>query len=292
VDLSEVVRETAQLTAPRWRDAAQAEGRQISLHVESDGRPTIAGSPGQIRELLTDLILNAVDALPTGGTIQLRVAAEDGQGVVEVTDSGVGMSDEVQAHVFEPFFTTKGDNGTGLGLAMVFGIVKRHGGHVEVRSGHGAGTTVRIRLPLALPGASAELESPPEVLRQLEPQHLLRVLVVDDEPMMTRAVARMLKPSGHLVSLAASAEEALEKLSADAFDVVVSDVGMGGGMNGWELSEIVRRRWPSVRFLLATGWGAGIDPARARSSGIEQVLAKPYRLGDLVDALAGADKAA
>jgi CheY-like chemotaxis protein len=116
--------------------------------------------------------------------------------------------------------------------------------------------------------------------------------VVDDEPMMTRAVSRMLQPSGHLVSVAGSGEEALEKLSEDAFDVVVSDMGMGAGMNGWDLADAVRDRWPGVRFLLATGWGAAIDPLEALSRGVEGVLSKPYKLVDLVKALAGADKAA
>jgi two-component system response regulator FlrC len=104
--------------------------------------------------------------------------------------------------------------------------------------------------------------------------------------MMTKAVVRMLKPSGHLVSVATSGEEALEKLAEQSFDVVVSDMGMGAGMNGWELAEAVRHRWPSVRFLLATGWGAAIDPTDARARGVEAVLAKPYHPADLLQALA------
>jgi two-component system NtrC family sensor kinase len=120
----------------------------------------------------------------------------------------------------------------------------------------------------------------------------LRILTVDDEPMMTRAVVRMLKPSGHVVSVASSGEEALEKLAEHAFDVAVSDVGMGAGMNGWELADEVKRRWPRVRFLLATGWGAAIDPAEARSRGVAAVLAKPYHPVDLLHALARPDTAA
>jgi CheY-like chemotaxis protein len=112
------------------------------------------------------------------------------------------------------------------------------------------------------------------------------VLAVDDELMMTRAVARVLKPSGHLVSVAASGEEALEKLAEQQFDVVLSDMGMGPGMNGWELAEAVKQRWPNVRFLLATGWGAAIDPDEARSRGVEAVLSKPYHPADLLQALA------
>jgi CheY-like chemotaxis protein len=112
------------------------------------------------------------------------------------------------------------------------------------------------------------------------------VLAVDDEPMMTKAVVRMLKPSGHVVSVATSGEEALEKLAGQTFDVVVSDMGMGAGMNGWDLADAVKLRWPDVRFLLATGWGAAIDPAEAKIRGVEAVLSKPYLPADLLRALA------
>jgi signal transduction histidine kinase len=290
VDLGTVLRDAARLTAPHWRDAAQAEGRPISLQIEVAGNPIIQGSRAQLRELMTNLIFNAVDALPTGGAIRLKVVAEGGQGLIEVADSGVGMNAEVQARVFEPFFTTKGEAGTGLGLAMVFRIVEQHGGLIEVRSEPAAGTTFSITFPLV--EASAGAESPPKPAPQLEPPCALRILVVDDEPMMTKAVARMLKPSGHLVSVAGSGEEALEKLADQQFDVVVSDVGMGIGMNGWELAEEVKSRWPAVRFLLATGWGAALDPGEAWTRGVETVLSKPYQLSDLLQALAPTDKAA
>jgi signal transduction histidine kinase/CheY-like chemotaxis protein len=290
VDLSSVVRDAAQLTAPRWRDAAQAEGRPISLLIETAGHPPVQGSPGRLRELMTNLIFNAVDALPNGGSIRLRVSAEDGQGIVEVVDSGLGMSAEVQARVFEPFFTTKGEGGTGLGLAMVFGIVEQHGGHIQVQSAQGEGTTFRMTFPLLDPLSATEPSRAP--VAKAAPPLPLRILAVDDEPMMTKAVTRMLKPSGHLVSVAASGEEALEKLAEQPFDVVVSDMGMGAGMNGWELAEAVRTRWPRVRFLLATGWGAAMDPAEARTRGVEAVLSKPYHPVELLQALAQTDLAA
>jgi CheY-like chemotaxis protein len=126
----------------------------------------------------------------------------------------------------------------------------------------------------------------------LQPSRPLRVLMVDDEPMMTKAVVRMLKPSGHLVTVAGSGEEALEKLAEQSFDVVVSDVGMGAGMNGWELADAVKRRWPDVRFLLATGWGAALDLTEARTRGVDGVLAKPYQPAELLQALSETDPAA
>ena len=179
--------------------------------------------------------------------------------------------------MFEPFFTTKGEGGTGLGLAMVFGIVEQHGGHIEVRSAPGDGTTFRITLPLvdASRGRRAVAATPPA---QLEPPRPLRVLAVDDEPMMTRAVVRMLKPSGHLVSVAASGEEALEKLAEQPFDVVVSDMGMGAGMNGWELAEAVRRRWPTSASCWPPAGARRSIPAKRAPEGVEAVLAKPYQL--------------
>ena len=198
------------------------------------------------------------------------------------------MSAEVQERVFEPFFTTKGEAGTGLGLAMVFRIVEQHGGHIEVRSVPGDGTTFSMTFPLI--EVSAELT--PTSVAQLESPRVLRILMVDDEPMMTKAVVRMLKPSGHLVTVAGSGEEALHKLAEQTFDVVVSDVGMGTGMNGWDLAQELRGRWPGVRFLLATGWGASLDPGEARTRGVESVLSKPYQLADLLHALARTDKAA
>ena len=292
VDLASIVREAAHLTAPRWRDAAQVEGRPISLHVEAEGHPTILGSPAQLRELMTNVIFNAVDALPHGGTIRLRAAAEHGQGIIEIVDSGVGMSTEVQERVFEPFFTTKGEGGTGLGLAMVFRIVEQHGGRIEVRSAPGAGTTFRITLPLASEAAGAVAGLSPTLPDSAEPQGPLRILAVDDEPMMTRAVARMLRSSGHVVSMAASGEEALVMLGAQSYEVVLSDMGMGAGMNGWELAEAVKRRWPEVRFLLATGWGAAIDPEEARSRGVEAVLAKPYQVAQLLRVLESNERVA
>ena len=293
LDLDALVRDAAQLTAPHWRDAAQAEGRPIGMDVETHGHPVIQGSPSRLRELITNLLFNAVDALPTGGIIRVRVLAEDGQGIVEIVDSGVGMSPDVQKRMFEPFFTTKGEGGTGLGLAIVFGIVEQHGGRVDVRSAPGDGTTIRVAFPSVSVGAPAAPSLLPLLLPvpapapadAVAPRLSLRVLVVDDEPMMTRAVVRMLKFSGHLVSAAASGEEALTRLTEQPFDVVVSDMGMGAGMNGWELADAVKLRWPATRFLLATGWGAAIDPREAQSRGVEAVLAKPYRSNELIQAL-------
>ena len=274
--MGELLREVAKLTAPSWRDAAQAQGRPISLHVEVERDLAVNGWPESLREACTNLVLNAVDALPNGGAIRLVGRRKGARVVVEVIDTGVGMTPEVRARLFEPFFSTKGERGTGLGLPMVFGIVERHGGEIAVESAPGQGATFRLLLPAATPTASAA--PAPAAPGGARP---LRVLAVDDEPALGRMAALMLAPDGHNVVVATSGEEALERLAAESFDLVISDVGMGAGMNGWELAEQVRTHYPGVRFALATGWGAQIDPEEARALGICAVLPKPYHLADM-----------
>jgi signal transduction histidine kinase/CheY-like chemotaxis protein len=278
VDLAHVVRDAVNLSAPRWRDAAQADGRPISLSVDIAQEPIIQGSASAIREAVINLLFNAVDALPDGGTINIRLMATQSHAVLDVRDSGVGMSSDVQARVFEPFFTTKGEQGTGLGLAQVFGILQQHRGIAEIDSAPARGTTVRLTFPL--PTTLPQDVNEPRAEMIWQPRRV-RLLVVDDEPAMVNAIARMLRPTGHAVRTAASGEEALEYLAEERFDVIISDLGMGAGMNGWQLAATVRDNWPQVRFILATGWGASISAEEASSHHVAAVLSKPYRLSDL-----------
>ena len=200
--------------------------------------------------------------------------------LVEVVDSGTGMPPAVQAHIFEPFFTTKGEGGTGLGLAQVFGIVQRHRGTIEVQSALGRGTTFQ----LSFPAAEASL-APRPVPAEHHLTRPLRILAVDDEPALARLAATILDQLGHTTAIAESGEQALALLAAEPFDVVLSDLGMGTGMNGWELAEQVSANWPRTRFVLVTGWGADIDPEIAQARGVRTVINKPYRTDSLLRAL-------
>lgn len=291
IQVSHLLDEVAKLTAPHWRDAAQAEGRPIVMRVESDEDVAVAGSPASLREAIANLIFNAVDALPRGGTIALRGRRTGENATIEVVDDGQGMTPEVQARVFEPFFTTKGPRGTGLGLAVVREIVERHGGSIAVASrthDGDSGSTVTI----VLPTASRDRFRPAEttVAASFEGARL-RILAVDDEPDLRDMMALMLGNDGHTVRVAGSAQEALVALSETRYDLIISDVGMPG-TNGWDLAAEVRRRWPDLRIVLATGWGAEIDPTVARRRGIAAVIAKPFRHNDLQRAIEGADGAA
>jgi signal transduction histidine kinase len=240
VDLGGLLHDVAKLTAPRWRDAAQMEGRAISMVVETNADAMITGWPASLREAFANLVLNAVDALPNGGSIRLTARRRGGRVEALVSDDGVGMSAEVQARAFEPFYTTKGERGTGLGLAVVFGIVERHEGEIDIESLQARGTTFRLSFP---PAAQAEAE--PALVATAAESVPLRILAVDDELELRQMAALMLRMDGHAVSTAGSGEDALALLETGEFDLVLSDIGMGEGMNGWELAEHVKARWPA-----------------------------------------------
>jgi nitrogen-specific signal transduction histidine kinase/CheY-like chemotaxis protein len=234
VDVGGLLHEVEHLTAPRWRDATRVNGHRMTLRIEAAPGLAVFGSQAALRELLTNLVFNAVDALPAGGSIVLAARPMDDQVLIDVADTGTGMSPEIKARVFEPFFTTKGQAGSGLGLAMVFGIVQRHQGQIDITSEEGRGTTIHLTFPAAdrarLAPASTTTD---EVVRAR------RILVVDDEPRLAALLVGLLRHEGHEGATARSAEEALERLESEQFDLVISDLSMGEGMNGWELAAAV-----------------------------------------------------
>jgi PAS domain S-box-containing protein len=279
VDVPRMLHDVARLTAPRWRDAPQVEGRPIELIVEAEPECAIDGSPAALREAITNLIFNAVDALPQGGAIHLEAREHDDRIVIEVRDTGTGMPPEVQARIFDPFFTTKGERGTGLGLPQVLTIVERHSGTIHLDSEPDRGTTFRLSFPR--PRDRRRRKGPPVETPDLAPVRGIRILVVEDEQQLARMAGLVLSQRGHHVLVAASAEEAIAYLEEKSFELVISDLGLGPGKNGWDLAQAVRERWTGTRFVLVTGWGAAIDTAEARARGVDRVIAKPYRISDL-----------
>jgi PAS domain S-box-containing protein len=283
------------LTRPRWRDDALAHGCQIEVVVESRAESAVLASAAERRDALVNLVNNAVDALPAGGTIRLLTRDETGPDgartvVVSVADTGTGMDAETQRRLFEPFYTTKPPGkGTGLGMPMVAGIVERHGGAIDVRSAPGQGTCIALRLP-----AYAEDDACPE--RATDAPKVgrpWRLLLVDDEATTQAVAARLLQRDGHQVTTAASAERALAILDhmhgTQAFDALVTDVGLPG-LSGWDLIDRVHRSWPRLPIIVATGWGYSITADDLARHGIppQQVVAKPFRIGRLHQALEAA----
>ncbi len=282
LDLAALVQQTLLLTEPRWKTQAEAVGCTIKVETNLQPVPPVTGEESGLREMLTNLIFNAVDAMPDGGTITLSTGVQSQRVVLQVRDTGTGMTPEVQQHCLEPFYTTKGENGTGLGLSMVYGIVQRHKGTLDIESEPGRGTVFSIRFPVQVTSAgSAELE---EVS---VPSRLLRVLVVDDEPLLRDIITAFLEADGHTVETAGDGQSALAKFGASQFDLVITDKAMSG-MNGERLAAAIHDIVPGVPIVMATGFGDLMKADGEMPSHVTTLLAKPFTRVGLRTALAKA----
>lgn len=277
LDLHGIAEEVVEITRSKWKNESERRGVKVNVTLEAEKPLPILGSRAEIREALTNLIFNSVDALPAGGSIAIRVRGEGTTSILEVADSGVGMSEDVKSRMFEPFFTTKGTSGNGLGLSMVYGIVSRHKGAVEVDTAPGKGTVVRMRFPTT----SLESASVPKGPGTQAP-YRARVLVVDDEPEILSVLREALERSGHEVETASSGSEGIERSRNGRFDVVLSDLGMGE-VSGWDVAKAVRKNGKGKPVLgLVTGWGATISEDLVKAHGVQFVIAKPFDVEDLV----------
>ena len=289
VRLDMLARDAIDITRPRWRDVAQSRGATIEIVKQLQSVTPLAGRPAELREVLTNLIINAVDAMPKGGKLTVATYDDklsgDGAGdvVLEVSDSGLGMPADVRARIFEPFFSTKGEQGTGLGLAVSLGIIQSHGGQIEVESEPGAGTRFVIRLPVRI----TEQTDKPGKKRRTQTIQPCHILFVESEAMIRDATVRLLTRWGHKVAQAADGREALATFVPDTFDLVISDLGMPD-MNGWELLEQIKQRDPRVPTVLITGWGRQFSEDEARERCVNFVIEKPFDQDDLRDILAQA----
>lgn len=278
VDLGEVARDAVELTRPRWSLDAGRAGRRIALEVSTEPAVLVRGLATELREVLTNLILNSVDALPAGGTIKVSAGREGAQAFFAVEDDGTGMPEEVLRHACEPFFTTKGDLGTGLGLSISAAIMAGHGGRLDIRSTPGSGTAIRGWLPAA--------EEDPTPRGPVNVPRTHRVLVVDDDPRVRSVLADLLRAEGHAVQVAGSGEEALDTIDAavSGFDLLVTDVAMPG-MSGWVLAEEVRRRHARVAIVLVSGWSASASRDELATLRATFVM-KPFRTHEFHAAVA------
>jgi CheY-like chemotaxis protein len=247
------------------------------------------GDEVELRDALTNLVFNAVDAMPEGGTLTLRTLpiVDDGRSTVrvEVADSGVGMDEETRRRCVEPFFTTKGERGTGLGLASVYGMLQRHSGTLEVDSAPGKGTTMRMIFPAFVEEAS----SPRQPLAAHVSLRKLRILVIDDDPILIRSLRDVLEGEGHAVEAASGGEEGIAVFAAAlgserAFEVVLTDLGMPR-VDGRRVAAAIKQSSPATPIILLTGWGQRLLDEATLPENIDRVLSKPPRLNQLRAAL-------
>jgi signal transduction histidine kinase/DNA-binding response OmpR family regulator len=275
VDLAEIAREVVELTRPRWEREGVSRGVRYEFVVEGVA-PPVAGRPEELREVLTNLLTNAIDAMPSGGMGRLRLSTQGDWASIAVQDTGVGMPEEMRRRVFEPFFTSKGPRGTGLGLAVSWGIVTRHGGTIEVESAPDAGSTFTIRLPIPVTLPAAVVGLPP-----LVPPRPARLLLIEDEPEVQAVLADVLREAGYSVIVAKDGAEGLERCERESVDLVLSDISMPG-LSGWDVASRLRVRFPTTPIGFVTGWGDQLDPERLQRTGVRFVVAKPFQALDVL----------
>ncbi|HEU4778551.1 MAG TPA: PAS domain S-box protein [Steroidobacteraceae bacterium] len=287
VDINQALMVVIDLTRARWSNIPQERG--IVIHVESDLQPDlpkILGAENEVRDALTNLLLNAVDAMPEGGTITLRTrfVTRDDQVVIEVQDTGIGMSETTRSRCMEPFFTTKGERGTGLGLPMVFGMVQRHGGDFEIDSELGLGTTIRLLFPRAPTGMTASEQ------QTAVPPRPLRLLLIDDDPLLLRSLRDALELDQHEVVTADGGQAGIDAFahavnSGTSFDAVITDLGMPY-IDGRKVAARVRQLSGQVPIIMLTGWGHRLIATDDQPEHVTRVLSKPPKMAELRSTLA------
>lgn len=290
VDLSDLVRQALRLAAPRLRDLPQARGITIDRVTDlANDLPPMEGNETELRESLLNLFFNAIDAMPEGGTLTIRTLAADGQVMVKVRDSGIGMDEETRTQCLEPFFSTKGELGSGLGLATVYGTVQRHRGSCEITSTPGRGSTFCLCFP-----ATTAPRQPSSPAAPLAPAERSRhILCIDDESMVRELVVEMLSVQGHQATPAEHGREALELFrqaleGGEAFDLVITDLGMPY-LDGIEVSRQIKEMSPTTPVVLLSGWGNRLQGEREIPPEIDRVISKPPTLAQLAEVIESFD---
>jgi signal transduction histidine kinase/ActR/RegA family two-component response regulator len=280
ISIAELLKDACEMTRPRWESRSEFAPIRFSLH--ADCQAYVKGDPVELREVLVNMIYNAIDAMPSGGEIRLSTLESRERVVVCVGDSGTGMSTEVKQRLFDPFFTTKGKAGTGMGLAVSFGIIRRHEGSIEVDSEVGRGTTFKISLPKVMADTADSSGTVAETSSTNSADDKIRVLVVDDETHVREVLIEALEAEGCEVVSAQSGEIALALYEqyGGKFDAVFTDIGMPD-MNGWELCTEIRERSKTIPLAIISGWADAISVQTRNAVNADWVVAKPFDINKI-----------
>jgi|GEM_PF-3574333 len=273
VNVADAVKSCVEFTRGRWEGDALRSGYSIRMQTEVDPELYVRGNPTELREVLTNLILNSVHALARGGIITLTAAAEGDKVHLAVEDDGVGMTEEVRESIFDPYFTTKGREGSGLGMSIVYSIIMRHQGTLRVDSAPGEGTRVHIELPRTEPAPKTSAAA----LDDAAKSESGRILVVDDEPAILELLTGLLERRGYEVSSAHDGAAAFRLLEASTFDLVLTDLGMVP-LTGFDVARKARQLHPQIKVAMVTGWAGEMDAAAARRQFVDAVVTKPFSL--------------
>ncbi len=285
IDLNKLARQVIDFTRVRWKDMLEQSGHVIVMEAElAEDLPQIMGIEGEIREALTNLVFNAVDAMSEGGTLAIRTrvsAKRAGHVEIEVADSGCGMDEETRRRCLEPFFTTKGERGTGLGMAMVYGIVQRLSGQLEIDSAPGLGTTIRLTF-LARSNPAALTPTQPKTATG---PRALRLLVIDDDPAILDSMVTVLELDGHTIVPANGGQQGIDlfreaKERHQSFSAVITDLGMPH-VDGNQVAAAIKALSPKTPIILLTGWGHNMSVEGKAPLGVDFILSKPPDLDEL-----------
>jgi signal transduction histidine kinase len=298
VDVNKTIAEVTELTRPRWRDLPQREGISIQIQHELDPRlPRLLGDPPELREALINLVFNAVDALPQGGTITFitRCLSRPGPGQngdadrqvqVEVRDNGVGMDEKTRQRCLEPFFSTKAQRGgTGLGLAMVYGMTQRHDGNIEIDSAPGCGTCIRLTFPVREKTSAAGGNSQ----EQTRINRSLNVLCIDDDAQVRQLLKDCLTHFNHRVVVASGGKQGMELFRTalskkQPYEVIITDLGMPD-LDGHHVAKTIKNESPGTPVIMMTGWGTTMRDDGETAPEVDAVIGKPPHMQELNDLL-------
>jgi CheY-like chemotaxis protein len=276
VDLTKIVQESVEISKPRWKTTAEISGISIDIKEEWKGNLLVDGDSLELTELVTNMIINSVEAMPKGGTITFSGKRKGDFVVFSISDNGIGMSEEMQKRVFEPFFTTKAEVGHGLGLAIAYGTVRRHSGEIKVQSQAGEGTTFTIKLPYS---KSSLKNRKGDITSKFRPAN---ILVIDDEENILTLLAQMLKENQ--VDTATDALEGIRIFKEKRHDVLIVDLAVPE-MNGWRIADIARMIDKNVGIILCTGWDVQIEDEKFKKSKADFLLMKPFEMNSVLSTI-------
>ncbi len=282
VDVSEAIRDVLELTRPRWKDAMEKQGFKIEIQTDLEPCCLAKIHASDFREVLTNLIFNAIDAMPQGGLIAVRNRIHKGGVIIEVADTGIGMSEDVAKRIFDPYFTTKGVESSGLGLSVSWSIITRADGDLWVKSEPGKGSMFLIRLPEA--GAKEDASYSP-VMKEHSVSR--RILLVDDNIEILGVIRDMLRMKGHIVVAEGHGADALKRLDEEEFDCVITDLGMPD-VSGWDVARGAKSKRSDLPVILITGWAEQFAGGDLSRKGVDLLLSKPLSYEKLIDAVDGA----
>ncbi len=277
IDIIELVDNALDFTKMRWKNDAESKGIKINIQKEFSPLPSTLGSASELREVFTNLINNAIDAMPQGGRIKIKTFKENNHISIKVEDTGVGISESVRNRIFDPFFTTKGVQSTGLGMSVSYGIIHRHGGTILVDSTEGKGTTFAITLPISDNIRVGEEKTKPIP----EEKRKSTILVIEDEEEVRNLLADILIENGHQVETASDGKQGIDIFKKKDFDLVFTDLGMPG-TSGWEVAETVKSINGRIPVAIITGWNVELKESEMRERGVNLIAYKPFKIDQIL----------